>query len=146
MPAKTTAKPKAEQNGSSSVSDNNEAVALLLNKPKATEEFTLYVSGEDGEQHEIQMKFTAIGMQEYDKLVAKYPPKADQRVEGATFDLNTFAPALISKCSVEPELSYAQAKQIWDSPAWSRGDLMVLFRKAVDLNNRGLDIPFSGID
>ena len=40
-------------------------------------------------------------------------------------------------------MSPADAKEIWESEEWSRGDLMVLFRNAVDLNNRGLDIPFN---
>jgi len=40
-------------------------------------------------------------------------------------------------------MSEADAKEIWESPEWSRGDLMVLFRKAVELNNKGVDIPFS---
>jgi hypothetical protein len=44
---------------------------------------------------------------------------------------------------VDPEITPEQAKQIWNSDDWSRGDVMVLFRNAVELNNRGLDIPFS---
>ena len=82
-------------------------------------------------------------MREYDKLVAKHPPKPEQRAEGSSFDIDTFAPALIAAVCVDPEMSEKDAKDIWNSPAWSRGDLMVLFRNAVELNNRGLDIPFS---
>ena len=40
-------------------------------------------------------------------------------------------------------MSHEDALEIWESEAWSRGDLMVLFRNAVELNNRGLDIPFN---
>lgn len=116
---------------------------LLKNKVRAKESFTLYLADEDGEQQELQLVFQAIGSREYDRLVAKHPPKADQRVEGATFDIDSFAPALIARCSVEPEMTEKDAKEIWDSPDWSRGDLMVLFRRAVELNNRGLDIPFN---
>ena len=39
--------------------------------------------------------------------------------------------------------NYTDPKEIWDSNDWSRGDVMVLFRQAVELNNRGLDVPFS---
>jgi hypothetical protein len=89
------------------------------------------------------LKYRAIGMREYDKLVAKHPPKAEQRAEGASFNIDTFAPALIAAVCVEPEMTEEDAKEIWESPDWSRGDVMVLFRNAVELNNRGLDIPFS---
>jgi hypothetical protein len=125
--------------------ENSKAATLdlLKSKSRASTEFSLYFTNEDGEQVEVTMKYQAIGMREYDKLVSKHPPKAEQRMEGASFDIDTFAPALIAAVCVEPELTEADAKEIWNSPAWSRGDLMVLFRNAVELNNRGLDIPFN---
>ena len=116
---------------------------ILKSKKSARETFTLFLHDEDGETVEVQMTFKSIGAREYDKLVSKHPPKPEQRVDGATFDMDTFAPALIAKCSVDPEMTEADAKEIWDSEEWSRGDLMVLFRNAVELNNRGLDIPFN---
>jgi len=126
-------------------SENSKAATLdlLKSKKRATLEFSLYFTDEDGEQNEVALKYQAIGMREYDKLVSKHPPKAEQRLEGASFDMDTFAPALIAAVCVEPEMTPADAKEIWESPAWSRGDLMVLFRNAVELNNRGIDIPFS---
>lgn len=116
---------------------------MLKSKPRATTEFSLYIPDESGDQTEVTLKFQAIGQKEYDKLVSKHPPTPEQRVEGASFNIDTFAPALIAACAVEPEMTAADAKELWDSPDWSRGDVMVLFRNAVDLNNRGLDIPFS---
>lgn len=116
---------------------------LMKSKGRSTTEFTLYLTDDDGHKHEVTLKYQAIGMREYDKLVAKHPPKPEQRAEGSSFDIDSFAPALISKVCVEPEMSESDAKELWNSPAWSRGDLMVLFRNAVELNNRGLDIPFS---
>ena len=116
---------------------------LLKAKRPAETTFSLYLTNEDGEQTEVTLKYRAIGAKAYDKLVAKHPPKPEQRVEGASFDLDSFAPALIAACCIEPEMEESDAKEIWDSPEWSRGDLMVLFRNAVDLNNRGIDIPFS---
>jgi hypothetical protein len=115
----------------------------LVNKPRSTTEFSLFLSDEDGGSTEVTLKYQAIGMRAYDRLVAKHPPKPEQRAEGSSFDIDSFAPALIAACSVDPEMSPVQAKAIWDSDDWSRGDVMVLFRNAVELNNRGLDIPFS---
>lgn len=117
-------------------------IAELKGKKRASTEFSLYLR-EDDETTELTLKFQAIGARAYDKLVAKHPPKPEQRVEGASFNLETFAPALISAVSVDPEISPEDATELWESDDWSRGDLMVLFRNAVDLNNRGLDIPFS---
>lgn len=118
----------------------------LVNKPRSTTEFSLFLSDGNGGTNEVTLKYQAIGMRAYDKMVAKHPPKPDQRAEGASFDMDSFAPALIAACSIEPEISVEEAKKIWNSEDWSRGDVMVLFREAVELNNRGLDIPFNGND
>src|SRR3982750_4796842 len=92
----------------------------LVHKPKATTEFSLFMSDGNGGSTEVTLKYQAIGMRAYDNLVAKHPPKPDQRAEGNSFDINTFAPALISACAVEPEISSSEAKAIWDSDDWSR--------------------------
>lgn len=139
----TTEVKTVEARAKQSAASKAATLDLLKNKSRATSKFTLYLNSEDGEQVEVELKFRAIGLREYDKLVSKYPAKPDQVAEGATFNMETFAPALIAACAVEPEMEYEDAKALWDSPDWSRGDLMVLFRQAVDLNNRGLDIPFN---
>lgn len=126
--------------------DKRATLDLLMNKARATSEFTIYVKNQDGEDQEVTMKYEAIGARQYDKLVGKHPPTSEQRADGSTFNIDTFAPALIAKVCMEPEMTEAQAKEIWNSEDWSRGDLMVLFRNAVELNNRGLDIPFSERD
>jgi len=140
--ANTTAK-TTEARQKQSEADKRATIDELINKPRSTTEFSLYLANGNGEAKEVTLKYQAIGMRAYDKLVAKHPPKAEQRAEGSSFDIDTFAPALIAACSVEPDITVAQAKQIWDSEDWSRGDVMVLFRNAVELNNRGLDIPFN---
>jgi hypothetical protein len=139
----TTEAKTAEARAKQSAASKAATLDLLKNKVRATRKFTLYLTNEEGEQIEVELKFRAIGLKEYDKLVSKHPPKPEQVADGATFNMETFAPALIAACSIEPEMEYTDAKALWDSPEWSRGDLMVLFRNAVDLNNRGLDIPFS---
>jgi len=139
-----TATAPAKKAASKSGSDKPKATLDHLKKKiRAKETFSIFLNDEEGESQELTLTYQAIGAQDYDKLVAKHPPTADQRVEGASFNIDTFGPALISKVCVEPEMSEKDAKEIWNSPEWSRGDLMVLFRKAVELNNRGVDIPFS---
>jgi hypothetical protein len=139
----STAAKTVEARQKQSDHDKRATVDMLLNKPRATTEFSIYLGSDGDDPVEVTMKYQAIGMRDYDKLVAKHPPTAEQRVEGASFNIDSFAPALISAVSVEPELTVAQAKQIWESSDWSRGDVMVLFRNAIELNNRGLDIPFT---
>ena len=139
----STAAKTAESRQKQSNQSKRATLDQLVNKPRSTTEFSLFLNDGNGGSNEVTLKYQAIGMRAYDRLVSKHPPKPDQRAEGASFDIDTFAPALISACSVEPEMSVSDAKKIWDSDEWSRGDVMVLFRQAVELNNRGLDVPFS---
>jgi len=140
----TTAK-TAEARQKQSEADKKSTLDLLKSKRRREATFSVYITDEDGEPQEVKLTFQSIGLREYDKLVSKHPPTTEQRAEGATFNLDTFAPALISACSVEPAMTYKDALELWESPDWSRGDLMVLFSRAVDLNNRGMDIPFSDV-
>ena len=100
----------------------------------------------DGKTEEVSFLFQSIGAQEWDRLVAKYPPTAEQRVEGATFNMHTFAPALLSRVCVDPELSEDDWKEIWNSPDWNRGEVVQFYVTAVELCSTGMDIPFSGRD
>jgi len=143
MPTKASDAAVVEARQQQSKNDKLATLDLMKGKSRAKKTFSLYLKDDNGEEQEVSLTFQAIGMKEYDKLVSKHPPKAEDRVEGASFNMDTFAPALIAACSVDPEMEESDAKEIWDSPGWSRGDLMVLFREAVDLNNRGLDIPFN---
>jgi hypothetical protein len=126
-----------------SKADKQSTLDLMKGKSRAKHTFSLFITNGTGEQQEAKITFQALGSRDYDKLVSKHPPKADQRLEGASFDIDSFAPALIAACSLDPEMSHEDAVEIWESESWSRGDLMVLFRNAVELNNRGLDIPFN---
>ena len=136
----------AEARAKQSSNDKRATLDLLKSKKRSVDEFIIYITDGDGEKVEVTLKYQAIGAVEYDKMVAKHPPKSEQRLDGASFNIDTFAPALIARSSVDPEMTEKDAQEIWNSPDWSRGDLMVLFRHAVELNNRGLDIPFTETD
>lgn len=119
---------------------------LLKSKPRAEREVLLKIPGSDGEIQELSMLFRAIGSQEYDKLLGKNPPTLEQKAEGAAYNVNTFGPSLLSKVCIEPDMDTAQWTTIWNSPDWGRGEVMQLFLVAVELCNKGLDIPFIGND
>jgi len=119
---------------------------MLKSKPRAEREVLLKIPGNDGEIQELSMLFRAIGSQDYDKLLGKNPPTLEQKADGAAYNVNTFGPALLSKVCIEPDMDTAQWSVIWNSPDWGRGEVMQLFLVAVELCNKGLDIPFIGND
>lgn len=115
----------------------------LLNKPARTKEVTLAIPDSDGAMVEYVFTLRAIGSKAYDVLVGLHPPTAEQKKDGAAYNPDTFGPALISACAVSPQLTANEAKELWESDEWSRGEVMELFVAAVEVNSRGLDVPFT---
>lgn len=116
----------------------------LLKKPRVEREVSLVMPSSDGDPEEITFKYRSLGAQEYDKLMDVHPPTTEQKIDGAVFNVDTFAPALIAKVCMEPELSYDEAKSLWDSPDWNRGELMHLFGEAMNIcNSLQPKIPFT---
>jgi hypothetical protein len=118
----------------------------LLNKPARTKEVVINVPTGKSGNTDFVVTLKAIGSKAYDELLSSHPPTAAQKREGVTYNIDTFAPALISACSVTPALSEEQAKQIWDSGDWSRGELTEFFLACVEVNSKGLDVPFTEAD
>ncbi|CAB4194548.1 hypothetical protein UFOVP1264_3 [uncultured Caudovirales phage] len=116
----------------------------LLKKPARTKELIINVPSASGKStNEFIVTLKAIGSKAYDDLLANHPPTSDQKKEGSSYNVDTFAPALIASCSVTPELSPEQAVQIWESNEWSRGELTELFLGCIEVNSKGLDVPFN---
>jgi len=116
----------------------------LTRKKRAEREVSVTIPGDAGEPEEITLLFRAISSTEYDNLMAKYPPTAKQKVDGSPYDFTKFGPAIVAAVCVEPQMSYEEVKSIWDSPDWSRGEIMTLFSAAVEICNVGLNVPFNG--
>ena len=95
------------------------------------------------EENTVTMLLVAIGAQEYDRLVSKFPPTNEQRIEGNSYNINTFAPALLSAVVQEPDMTPKQWEEIWNSPDWNRGEVIDLFSVVANLCVQGLDIPLS---
>jgi len=110
----------------------------LLNKPPRTKEVRIK-SGDA----EVTILFKTVGSRQYDDLVADHKPTKEQTKENYQWNPETFPAALISACSVEPEITHEEAEQLWNSPDWSRGELMDVFMALIKLNSDGLDVPFS---
>jgi hypothetical protein len=118
----------------------------LLHKPARTKEVVLTIPDADGTMIEYVVTLRAIGSKAYDVLVGMHAPTVEQKKEGAAYNPDTFGPALISMCSVSPRITPNEAKELWDSEEWSRGEVMELFVAAVEVCSKGLDVPFTAAD
>lgn len=133
MPSADTKTVQARQDQSKAA--KRATLDLLRSKKRAEKEFTFVINGE-----EATFLFRSISAKDYDQLITDCPPNTEQRASGATYNLNAFAPALLSKVIVEPEIGEDHWAEIWKSPDWNRGELMTLFGEAVELCNTGLSL------
>lgn len=118
----------------------------MLRNKKAVEKTISFNLNDEDDPHEVEMLFRAISHVEYDRIQSKCPPTTEQRAQGEPFNVEEFAPSLLSKVVIEPEMSIGDWKEIWSSPSWSRGECANLFAEAVNICTRGLDIPFTVSD
>lgn len=107
----------------------------LRAKKRKSSELELVIDGEV-----TTFALRANGAREYDRLITENPPNLEQRAQGQTYNLNTFAPALLAQVVIDPSLTPEQWGEIWGSPDWNRGELMTFFSEAVELCNKGLDL------
>lgn len=113
-------------------------LADLMAKKARTKEVT--ISTPDGD---LSLLFKSISSKAYDDLQAEHKPTKEQAKDGNTWNPDTFPAALMAACSVEPVMTYEEAAALWDSPEWSRGELMDMFLAVIKLNSEGLNVPFN---
>lgn len=118
----------------------------LLKKPRRVLNFNVYTVDDAGDQVSMSLKYQALSSRVYDDLLAAHPPNSKDKTAGITYNMDTFAPALISAVSVIPALTYDQAKEIYTNDCWSGGEVNSLFINALKVCNSGLDVPFSERD
>ena len=112
---------------------------LLRGKKRRTKAVELSINGE-----QVEFSFAALSAHDLDKLQAKHAPTASQKLQGMAWNGDTFPPALVAACLVDPEVSLEEMNEIWVSGEWSTGELSTLFDTASRLCMEGMDIPFSG--
>lgn len=59
--------------------------------------------------------FEAISRHEYQRLIDAHPPTDEHRANGLIFNADTFPPALVARCAVEPRVTPTQAAQLMDT-------------------------------
>ena len=75
----TSAAKTTEARQKQSDHDKRATLDQLVNKPRSTTEFSLFLADGNGGTNEVTLKYQAIGMRAYDQLVSKHPPKTEQR-------------------------------------------------------------------
>lgn len=144
MPKQVTE--ELESRSKQSESSKRATFELLRSKPRAQREVSVNLPTEDGSTEQLTLLFKAIGAQDYDKLLSKNPPNVEQKADGASYNLHTFGPALLSRVCIDPAMDQKEWTEVWNSPDWNRGEVMQLFYTAVELCNKGLDIPLPDND
>lgn len=109
---------------------------MLLGKKPNKDEFTVPF-GPDGEQ--VSFLYVSVGATEYDEMLTEHPPTPEQKVAGASFNINTFAPALMARVCREPAIDVGSWTELWRSPSWGRGELLGLFWRAAGLCSKEID-------
>ena len=124
-----------------SKADKQATLDRLRSKKRRTKTISVQIDGE-----EMELTFAALSSHELDRLQSKHVPTTEQKARGLAFNPDTFAPALVAACSIEPELTETDTKEIWTSESWSTGELNYLFDTVSNLCMEGLNIPFTGTD
>lgn len=94
----------------------------------------------------VEMRFRALGRKRYDELVRAHPPKdiagEDGKVKKSTdpYEYETFAPALVAACCVEPEMTVEQATELFEE--WNAGEVMELWVAALSVNTQRRVVEF----
>lgn len=112
---------------------------LLRSKSRAQQEYEFEMNTAEGKV-KATFLFRAVSALEWDRLVTDNPPTNAQKAEQATYNPDTFCPALLSKVCIDPQMSVADWSEIWNSPDWNKGELSEIFWAAAGLCNRGLDV------
>lgn len=118
----------------------------LMLKPRRTAYPKITVQGPDGEPVVRRLKYVALSPEEFDALVAAYPPTPTQREKGATWNAELFQPALIAAVCESPQLTLRQAKDLYTNANYAPGERQGLFFAALDVCGGGLDVPFTDGD
>ena len=145
VPVKSEALPEVERVAAKAVS-GEATFASLSGKPRRTLSFTVTSQDEDGEPISLSCKYRALSNTAYDELIAAHPPTGKQKQAGASYNVDSFAPAIISAVAVIPALTVAQARTVYTSEDWSGGEVSSLFINALRVCNAGLDVPFNAAD
>lgn len=90
------------------------------------------------EESTVDILLRSIGRKRYDALLGDHPPTEEQKKEDGGENLlynpETFPIALVAESSVEPKMTYEEAKDLFDE--WNGAELSELFFAALAVNTQ----------
>lgn len=96
--------------------------------------------------HQEVLHVAPIAPSEYDALIGEHPPTKEQREQGATWNTETFLPALLAACigqDLPPTERMSEKDWIdWTTTASAgvSGELVVLYQTCLRVNDRSPDV------
>lgn len=126
--------------------DNPESHAALLDADAKLAALRDQLESEDALAH---FTFRGIGRGNYEAIVDKHPPTAEQRTKAKANGLgdlawnhDTMPPVLVHACLVEvfiggekqPDMTLEEVQGLWDDPDWNQAELGVLLNAAIEVN------------
>jgi hypothetical protein len=113
----------------------------LKAKPRRTKEVDIPIG-----ESVLSIVVGSINTKAYDDLVSEHPPSKKDKDSGAMWNVETFAPAVMAACTINPPMTEEQALELWNSDDWSRGELFDWFMACIDVCNSGMRVPTSASD
>lgn len=96
---------------------------------------------EEMEAESVEFRFREIPRIEWERLIRANPPRQDDRKAGAEWNADKFPPAVLAACSVDPEMTFEQAKRLWDE--WPFGEVRRLWQAVLTLNSGVGQVPLA---
>lgn len=95
----------------------------------------------------VTLTLQALPRPEYEQLLLAHPPTRQQAEEKQTYNVDTFAPALVAACVVDPDtgerpLSEQDVAELFAE--WNQGEVAGLWQRAVQVctQARNVALPF----
>lgn len=89
-------------------------------------------------EHERLFTFEALPASEFSELLKAHPVQSGTE----RFNVETFPPALIARCAIDPQMTLDQAGRLLAKVSYAQRDQ--LFEAAWAVNVKAVDIPFDG--
>ena len=96
------------------------------------------------EDDKATFMFRDPGRREFETLLEKHPPDAEEKKDGMSWNADGFIPALLGLTAIDPKLTAIEASEIYDE--WGRGDVEALFNAALQVCLEQASIPFTKRD
>jgi hypothetical protein len=97
----------------------------------------LTVARERARDAAVEFRFRALGHRAYSNLLAAHPAPEGSK---EPYDAETFLPAMLVACCIEPSLTLAQVNQLLDKV--NDGTARTLFAAALAVNEEPSPVPF----